>query len=211
MKSSPTVFSPEKKPWYRRKLPAILVGAAALAIIVISDYPRTASVNDRAAQFAALQTEVWTDVQSCNAALSDSLTAVTEILNGSSKDLVTAYSIVTQDEPNCSPVGNSDLLDLASINAPNLLRNYNVQTTVNDLYTWAFPQAAYIILDFRTLLKNFHDTAVANDIVRRQKIMDVYEKQAQSELNTDAKDFGIAPKNLGLITLSNYPTTITGQ
>ena len=192
-------------------MPALLVGAAALAVIVISDYPRTANVKDRAAQFAALQTEVWTDVQSCNANLSDSLTAVTDILNGSSKDLVTAYSIVTQDEPNCSPVGNSDLLDLASINTPNLLRNYNVRTTISDLYTWAFPQAAYIILDFRGLLKSPHDVALANDIVRRQKIMDKLYLQAQNELNANSKIFKVTPKNLGLVTLSNYPTTITGQ
>lgn len=178
---------------------------------MVSDFPRKANVNDRAAQFKALQTEVWTDVQSCNAALSDSLTAVTEILNGSSKDLATAYSIVTQDEPNCSPVGNSDLLDLASINVPNLLRNYNVQPAITGLYTWAFPQAAYIILDFRGLLTNRHNVALARDIVRRQKIMDAYSTRAQKILLTDAKTFATTPKNLGLVTLANYPATITSQ
>ena len=208
MRASPTVFAPDQKPWYRRTWALAALGVVALTIVVVTDFPRSTNLTDRSSQYILVQTQVWSDIQSCDAGLASSITAVGEILDHRSTDVATANEIATQAEPNCSPVGNSDLLDLASITIPNILENYQVKQAITDLNTWAFPNAAAIINDLRGLLINPNDAKLRADVISRQKTMDALVADAQRILNTDAATFHIPPKTFSLTTINSYPTSI---
>ena len=208
MRASPTVFAPDQKPWYRRTWALAALGVVALTIVVVTDFPRSTNPTDRSSQYILVQTQVWSDIQSCDAGLASSITAVGEILDHRSTDVATANEIATQAEPNCTPVGNSDLLDLASINVPNILENYQVKYAITDLNTWAFPNAAAIINDLRGLLINPNNATLTADIVSRQKTMDALVADAQRILNTDAAIFHVPTKTFSLTTINTYPTSI---
>ncbi|CAG4931224.1 hypothetical protein AXFE_23580 [Acidithrix ferrooxidans] len=208
LKASPTVFEPGTKPWYRRTWAIATIAILAIAIVVVSDYPRSATKADRSSQYQILQTTMWGQIQSCNASLADSIIAVTAIINKTSNQLSTAKAIVSNAEPNCSPIGNSDLLDLASTSIPNILQNYHINVIVNSLGSWAFPDAAQILIDFKGILVNPKNTALLADIVSHQKAMDRLAAKAQATMNLDAKELGVAPKTLGLTTIKNYPSAL---
>ncbi|MDA8103411.1 MAG: hypothetical protein M0Z34_10660 [Nitrospiraceae bacterium] len=208
MRASPTVFAPDKKPWYLRTWAISVAVVIALAIVVISDYPRAANKADRASVYAALQTEIWGDVQSCNASLNDTIIAVGEILSHQSTDTVTANEIATTNEPNCNPSGSSDLLDLASINVPNLLVNYKIKTIVFDLDNWAFPNAAAIINDLKGLLAHPNSTSLRADILQRQQLMDQLASESQAMMDANSHTLGVPTKQLKLINVKDYPAAI---
>ena len=210
MRASPTVFAPDRKPWYLRTWAISAAVVIALAIVVISDYPRPATKADRASVYAALQTEIWGDVQSCNASLNDTIIAVGEILSHKSTDVVTANQIAATNEPNCNPSGSSDLLDLASINVPNILTNYKIKTVVFKLDNWTFPNAAAIINDLRGLLAHPNSASLRADIIQRQQLMDKFAAESQSLMNSDAHLLGVPTKQLNLLSLKNYPASILG-
>ncbi len=208
MRASPTVFAPDQKPWYLRTWALAAIGVLVLAIIVVSDFPRGTTTADRATQYALVQSQLYSGPQSCNSGLASSITAVSEILSGQSHDVSTASGILAQAEPNCTPVGNSDLLDLASINIPNILINYQIRPAIDSLDSWAFPNAAAVINDLKGLMANPRDASIRSDLVKRQTEMDLLAAKAQAIMNADAKIFSVPKQTLGLITIKSYPASI---
>ena len=210
MRASPTVFAPDQKPWYRRTWALASIGVLAIVIVVVSDYPQGTTKADRASQYATVQTEIYSGIQSCNSGLVSSITAVGEILDRQSTDVSTANGILAQAEPNCTPAGNSDLLDLASINVPNILQNYQVRAAIDNLDTWAFPNAAAVVNDLKGLLANPKDGAIRQDLIKRQTAMDALAANTQAIMNKDAKFFSVPTATLGLTNLKSYPASILG-
>ena len=210
MNSSPTIYASKQKQWYRRPILIIPVMLLAIAVMVISDYPKSVSKADLQSQYSLIQKEIWTDMQSCSASITDSTTAVTEIVNEISNQMATAQSIVKNAIPNCTIVGNGDLLDMESIEVPNILLNYKVNTIISDLYTWAFPNAKAVLDDLAQLLTDPTNQALKSDILSHQRIMDALYSKAQALMNSNSAKFGIPTQNLNLPTINSLPSSIFG-
>lgn len=210
LNSSPTVYASKQKQWYRRPILIVPVMLIAIAIMVISDYPKSVSKADLQSQYALIQKQIWTDMQSCAASITDSTTAVTEIVNKTTNQMATAQSIVKNAIPNCTIVGNGDLLDMESIEVPNILLNYKVNTIISDLYTWAFPNAKTVLDDLSQLLTDPSNQALKTDILAHQRTMDVLYKEAQALMNANSAKFGIPTENLNLPTISTFSPAIFG-
>ncbi|MDA8278347.1 MAG: hypothetical protein M0Z45_09180 [Actinomycetota bacterium] len=210
MNSSPTIYASKQKQWYRRPILIIPVMLLAIAVMVISDYPKSVSKADLQSQYSLIQKEIWTDMQSCSASITDSTTAVTEIVNKITNQMATAQSIVKNAIPNCTIVGNGDLLDMESIEVPNILLNYKVNTIISDLYTWAFPNAKAVLDDLAQLLTDPTNQALKSDILSHQRIMDALYSKAQALMNSNSAKFGIPTQNLNLPTINSLPSSIFG-
>lgn len=209
MLSSSSVNKESTKPWYRRNKVAIPVLILVIVVVVLSDLGRPANNSDRQAEFTAFANTVRTDMLSCNASVSDSMTVLNEIQTGKSKDLVTAKRIVNQDEPNCSVAVNSDLLNMSTMTIPSTLNNYNLSRVLKDMDTWAYPNAVRLIADVQTSLKSGLTPALTQDMRAKIKAMGIAQAEAQAILNSTAKSLSMktAPQ-LKLDGLSSLPSFI---
>lgn len=209
MLSSSSVNKEFTKPWYRRSKVAIPVLILVIVVVVLSDLGRPANNSDRQGEFTTFANTVKTDMLSCNASVSDSMTVLNDIQTGKSKDLVTAKRIVNQDEPNCSVAVNSDLLDMSTMTIPSTLNAYNLSRVLKDMDTWAYPNAVRLIADVQTSLKSGLTPALTQDMKAKIKAMGVAQAEAQAILNSTAKSLSMksAPQ-LKLDGLSSLPSFI---
>lgn len=211
MLSSSSVNSPEANPWYKR--PKVLIAAVALllAVVVLSDLGRPANAGDKKVDFNVFSKTVRSDMLSCNASVSDSITAFNEIQSKKSTDLVTAKRIVTQAQPNCSVAVNSDLLDMSTQTIPTTLAPFHLQRVLSDMESWAYPNAVQLIADINTALSTGMTPALASDIKIRAQAMNRAESEAQGVLNSTASKLSVHPApQLGLDGLDNLPKSIAG-
>src|SRR5579864_1704467 len=93
-----------------------------------------------------------TDIESCAGGVSESLTALREIQSGTSHDIKTAVGIATFGATNCSPANNMPMDDLVQYQPPESLASFHLEQTVNDLFTWGFPDAQRVQADVAMLL-----------------------------------------------------------
>jgi hypothetical protein len=131
----------------------MLAGAAVLAIgltlVAIPHHPSTA---ERAADLRGVVQDLNTDIESCAGGVSESLTALQDIQSGASHDVKTAVSIATLGAANCSPANNMQMDDLVQYQVPESLASFHLDTTVNDLVTWGFPDAQRVQADVAAVL-----------------------------------------------------------
>jgi len=131
----------------------MLAGAAVLAIgltlVAIPHHPSTA---ERAADLRGVVRDLNTDIESCAGGVSESLTALQDIQSGASHDVKTALSIATLGAANCSPANNMQMDDLVQYQVPESLASFHLDTTVNDLVTWGFPDAQRVQADVAAVL-----------------------------------------------------------
>jgi hypothetical protein len=125
---------------------AVLVGG--LVVAAIPHHPSTAQ---RASDLRGFVKDVNTDIESCAGGINDSMTALRAIQAGTSHDVATAVIIANTAAANCSPANSMPLDDLVQYQVAGSLASFNLQTTVNDLVTWAFPLAQRVELDIGTL------------------------------------------------------------
>jgi hypothetical protein len=131
----------------------MLAGAAVLVIgltlVAIPHHPSTA---ERAADLRGVMQDLNTDIESCAGGVSESLTALQDIQSGASHDVKTAVSIATLGAANCSPANNMQMDDLVQYQVPEPLASFHLDTTVNDLVTWGFPDAQRVQADVAAVL-----------------------------------------------------------
>jgi hypothetical protein len=125
---------------------AVLVGG--LVVAAIPHHPSTAQ---RASDLRGFVKDVNTDIESCAGGINDSMTALRAIQAGTSHDVATAVIIANTAAANCSPANSMPLDDLVQYQVAGSLASFNLQATVNDLVTWAFPLAQRVELDIGTL------------------------------------------------------------
>jgi hypothetical protein len=131
----------------------MLAGAAVLAgglaLLAIPHHPSTAQ---RAADLRGVVHDLNTDIESCAGGVSESLTALRQIQSGASHDVKTALYIATYGAANCSPANSMPMDDLVQYQVPESLASFHLDTTVNDLITWGFPDAQRVQTDVATVL-----------------------------------------------------------
>lgn len=210
MLSSSSVNSELLRPWYKRTkivLPAILL---AIAVIVVSDLGRPANAATRKGDFTTFVNTVQTDMLSCNASVSDSMTVLNDIETGKSKDLVTAKRIVSQAQPNCSVAVNSDLLNMSTQTVPSTLTQFNLGRVLRDMDTWAYPNAVQLIADVQTALKSGLTPSLRQDMKAKAEAMGAAQNSAQKVIDSTAKSLSMPAPQLKLDGLNSLPKFITG-
>jgi hypothetical protein len=181
--------SPPWRSWSRARRRGALV-AAAVGIVVAGsvavDVGGSATTADRAGDLRAFTVLINTDVASCNSSLRDSFSAYSAVVGGQANERSTAIGIIQGDEPNCTPVSNSDLYDLATTEAPGSLRTFRVQQVATDVVSWTFPNAAAAIQDLGTMLAHPGDTHTRDDLRSRVKALTHLDGSAQRSLDSAA-------------------------
>ena len=130
----------------------MFAGAAAMvAGLVLAAIPHHPSTAQRASDLRGFVKDMNTDIESCAGGINDSMTALRAIQVGTSHDVATAVTIANTAAANCSPANSMPLDDLVQYQVAESLASFHLQTTVNDLVTWAFPLAQRVELDIGSL------------------------------------------------------------
>jgi hypothetical protein len=135
-------------------------GAVLVAGLVLAAIPHRPSTAQRAADLRGMVHDLNVDIESCAGGVSESLTALREIQAGTSHDIKTAVHIATYGAANCSPANSMPMDDLVQYQPPGSLASFHLDQTVNDLVTWAFPDAQRVQSDVATLLTASTPSAV---------------------------------------------------
>ena len=154
-----TTNPPERLPLSRSGWPALrtprwLFAAAAVLVagLVIAAIPHHPSTSQRVTDLRGFVHDVNTDIESCAGGVRDSLTALQAIQAGTSHDVKTAEGIATYGATNCSPANSMQMEDLVQYQVTESLSSFHLETTVNDLVTWAFPLAQRVQTDVAAVL-----------------------------------------------------------
>ena len=139
----------------------MLAGAAVLVVgLVLVAIPHHPSTAERATDLRGVVHDMNTDIESCAGGVSESLTALREIQSGASHDVKTALNIATLGAANCSPANSMPMDDLVQYQVPESLASFHLDTTVNDLVTWGFPDAQQVQTDVAAVLSATTPAAV---------------------------------------------------
>ena len=150
-------------------------GVVLVAGLTVAALPHHPSTSERAADLRGVVQTLNTDIESCAGGVSESLYALREIQSGASHDVKTAVGIATYGASNCSPANSMPMEDLVQYQPPESLASFHLDTTVNDLVTWGFPDAQRVQADVATLLtaRTPSATAAATAALRRdQRVLD---------------------------------------
>jgi hypothetical protein len=180
----------------------MLAGAAVLVVgltlVAIPHHPSTA---ERAADLRGVVQDMHTDIESCAGGVSESLTALQAIQSGASHDAKTALSIANLGAANCSPANNMQIDDLVQYQVPESLASFHLDTTVNDLVTWGFPDAQRVQADVAAVLTATTPAAVrtaTTQLHRDQLVLDAERATIDRMINTASKSLSadVAPPPL---------------
>ena len=128
-----------------QKTPRWLLLAAVVIVvgIVLVALVHKPSQSQRAGDLNAFLHDMNADMQSCAGGVRESLTALNQVQAGanSAKNVRDTIAIARYGAANCSPANNELLDDLTQYQVTESLARFHLETTVNDLLTWAFPYA----------------------------------------------------------------------
>ena len=145
-----------------QKAPRWLLLAAALiaAGIVLVALVHKPSQSQQAGDLKGVLHNMTTDIQSCAGGVSESLSALHQVQAGanSAGNVRDTIKIARYGATNCSPAYNELLGDLVQYQVTESLARFHLDTTVNDLLTWAFPYAQRVQNDVANEL-GAHDPA----------------------------------------------------
>lgn len=144
----------QRSGWPVLRTPRWMFGGAAVLVagLVLAAIPHHPSTAERASDLRGFVKDMNTDIESCAGGITDSMTALRAIQAGTSHDVRTAVKIADDAAANCSPANSMPLDDLVQYQVTESLASFNLQATVNDLVTWAFPLAQRVELDIGTLV-----------------------------------------------------------
>jgi hypothetical protein len=125
----------------------LAVAAVLVAGLVVVAIPHRPSAGQRAADLRGMVHDLTIDIESCAGGVTDSLTALQAIESGTSHDVKTAVVIANTATANCSPGNNMQMEDLVQYQVPESLASFHLDAAVNDLVTWAFPDAQRVQSD----------------------------------------------------------------
>jgi len=89
-----------------------------LALVAVVDWPHRATTGQLRSDFAQYATQVRGDVQSCSVEVEETLSAYNQITAGVVRDRQTAKAIASQTALDCTPMGNSRIDDLGTLQPP---------------------------------------------------------------------------------------------
>jgi hypothetical protein len=135
--------------WTVLAIAAFLVAAVAVALV---HKPTTA---ERASDMRGFLQEVTSDIESCAAGVSESLTALHEVQAehySNSSDVGSGISVAQQGAANCEPATNEQIDDLENYQVPESLDSFGLVNAVTALVAWAVPNAEQVQSDVAKVL-----------------------------------------------------------
>ena len=135
--------------WTLLAVAAFLAAAVAVALV---HKPSTA---ERASDMRGFLQEVTSDIESCAAGVSESLTALHQVQAehfGNSSDVSDGISVAQQGAANCEPANNEQIDDLENYQVPESLDSFGLVNAVSALVAWAVPNAEQVQNDVAQVL-----------------------------------------------------------
>ena len=169
-----------------------------LALVAVVDWPHRATTGQLRSDFAQYATQVRGDVQSCSVEVEETLSAYNQITVGIVRDRQTAKAIASQTALDCTPMGNSRIDDLGTLQPPSSLASFALGASTQQLYVWCFPTAVDVAQDIEHLLSSPGDPATLADVKTRLAQINVAGASAQTAFNKAAGRLNTPPVDFGL-------------
>jgi C4-dicarboxylate-specific signal transduction histidine kinase len=195
--------TPTQQPWFawvvgHRKLSIAGVIVIVLALVAVVDWPHRATAGQLRSDFAQYATQVRGDVQSCSVEVEETLSAYNQITAGVVRDRQTAEAIASQTALDCTPMGNSRIDDLGTLQPPSSLANFALGASTQQLYVWCFPTAVDVAQDIEHLMSSPGDPAALADVKTRLAQINTAATSAQTVFNKAAGSLDTPPVDFGL-------------
>jgi len=186
--------------WVQRHRRTCVVAAVGLvlALAALADWPHRATADQLRSDLALYATQVRGDVQSCSVEVEETLSAYNQITAGVETDRATASAIASQTALDCTPMGNSRIDDLGTLQPPRSLDRFALVTATQQLYAWSFPAGVDIAQDVERLLASPGDPAALRDVQARLGQMNATAAAAQQSFDRAASSVGLQPVAFGL-------------
>jgi len=200
---TPTITEPPAPPpwsWALRHRRISIAGTVVivLGLAAVVDWPHRATASQLRFDFAQYATQVRGDVQSCSVEVEETLSAYNQITAGVVRDRQTAKAIASQAALDCTPMGNSRIDDLGTLQPPSSLARYHLDTAAQQLYAWCFPTAVDVAQDIEHLLSSPGDPATLADVKARLTQISTVGASAQAAFNRAAGSLATPPVDFGL-------------
>jgi len=193
---------------HHRRISIAAAVVVVLGLIAVVDWPHRATGGQLRSDFAQYATQVRGDVQSCSVEVGETLSAYNQITAGVVRDRQTAESIASQTALDCTPMGNSRIDDLGTLQPPSSLADYKLGAATQQLYAWCFPTGVDVAQDIRKLLSSPGDPATLADVKARLTQMSTAGSAAQAVFNRTAGSLETPPVDFGLDQIR--PTVLVG-
>jgi hypothetical protein len=143
--------------WPVRRTPRWVLLAVVLVVVatVVLSLVHRPSQAQRAADMRGFLSDVTADIESCAGGVGESLTALRLVDSGqaaTSTDVSDGISVAQQGAANCAPVNDEELDDLDNYQVAESLDSFGLVAVVNDLVTWAAPDAENVQNDVAAVL-----------------------------------------------------------
>jgi len=200
---TPTLTEPPASPlwsWalHHRRISIAATVVVALGLAAFVDWPHRATPGQLRSDYAQFATQVRGDVQSCSVGVEETLSAYNQITAGVVRDRQTAKAIASQTALDCTPMGNSRIDDLGTLQAPSSLANYGLGAATQQLYVWCFPTAVDVAQDIEHLMSSPGDPATLADVKARLTQISAAGATAQAAFNRAAGTLATPPVDFGL-------------
>ncbi|HTX83891.1 MAG TPA: hypothetical protein VME44_17030 [Streptosporangiaceae bacterium] len=155
--TQPPRVSTRPSGWPVRRMPrwTMLAIAAFLAAAVAVALVHKPSTAERASDMRGFLSEVTSDIESCAAGVSESLTALRQVQAAhfsNSSDVSAGVSVAQQGAANCEPANNEQIDDLENYQVPESLDSFGLVNAVAALVAWAVPNAEQVQTDVAQVL-----------------------------------------------------------
>lgn len=181
-----------------RKISIAGATVIVLALAAVVDWPHRATAGQLRSDFATYATQVRGDVQSCSVEVEETLSAYNQITAGIVRDRQTAEAIASQTALDCTPMGNSRIDDLGTLQPPSSLADFNLGASTQQLYLWCFPTAVDVAQDIEHLLSSPGEPATLADVKARLAQINTAGTSAQTAFNNAAGTLNTPPVDFGL-------------
>jgi hypothetical protein len=199
----PAPTPPSTQPWLtwilgHRKVSIAGALVVVLALVAFVDWPHRATAGQLRSDFAQYATQVRGDVQSCSVEVEETLSAYNQITAGVVRDRQTAEAIASQAALDCTPMGNSRIDDLGTLQPPSSLADFALGSSTQQLYVWCFPTAVDVAQDIEHLLSSPGDPAMLADVKSHLAQISSAGTSAQTVFNKAAGSLNTPPVDFGL-------------
>jgi hypothetical protein len=186
--------------WVLRHRRLTTAGAVVviLGLVAFVDWPHRATAGQVRSDFAQYATQVRGDLQSCSVEVEETLSAYNQITAGVVRDRETASAIASQAALDCTPMGNSRIDDIGTLQPPASLAKFALGAPTQRLYEWCFPTGVDVAQDIQHLLSSPGDPAALADVKTRLAQMNAAAATAQAAFDQAASMLGTPPVEFGL-------------
>jgi hypothetical protein len=181
-----------------RRLSIAGVVVVVLGLIAVIDWPHRATAGQLRSDFAQYATQARGDLQSCSVEVEETLSAYNQITAGVVRDRQTAEAIASQTALDCTPMGNSRIDDLGTLQPPSSLARFALGAATQQLYVWCFPTAVDVAQDIQHLMSSPGDPATLADVKTRLTQISTAGASAQAVFNRAAGNLATPPVDFGL-------------